>query len=49
MQQMLLNYVKIIISPLAMVLERFIAQNVFVLCRHLRSCRDYTFHSSSSP
>lgn len=49
MQQMSLNYVKIIISPSPMVLERFIAQNVFVLCRRLRSCRDCTFHSSSSP
>lgn len=49
MQQMSLNYVKIIISPLPMVLERFIAQNVFVLCRRLRSCRDCTFHSSSYP
>lgn len=36
-QQMSLNYVKIIISPSPMVLERFIAQNVFVLCRRLRS------------
>lgn len=49
MQQMSLNYVKIIISPSPMVLERFIAQNVFVLCRRLRSCRDSTFYSSSSP
>lgn len=49
MQQMSLNYVKIIISPSPMVLERFIAQNVFVLCRRLRSCRDCTYHSSSSP